>query len=116
MLSSYMHSNIAEVDDMTSIERIQKMEGILDDSISIIDEIHALSEKVDENDKQLNELLGYYSSEVRFKDIEDDEKGLLPADLKRGVLSEDGIWNMLENYRSAAIEMMETALQILKNN
>ena len=30
------------------------------------------------------------------KDFCDDEKGLLPADFKRGVLSEDGVWNLLE--------------------
>ena len=28
------------------------------------------------------------------KDFEDDEKGLLPKELKRGVLSEDGIYNL----------------------
>ncbi|MBQ6431773.1 MAG: DUF4298 domain-containing protein [Oscillospiraceae bacterium] len=29
-----------------------------------------------------------------------DEAGKLPADLKRGVLSEDGIYNMLERNRA----------------
>jgi hypothetical protein len=29
------------------------------------------------------------------QDFADDEAGLLPADLKRGVLSEDGIWNLI---------------------
>ena len=28
-----------------------------------------------------------------------NEAGALPRDLKRGVLSEDGIWNLLEAYR-----------------
>jgi hypothetical protein len=28
-----------------------------------------------------------------------DEAGKLPPDLKRGVLSEDGIWNLLSDYR-----------------
>ena len=28
-----------------------------------------------------------------------DETGKLPPDLKRGVLSEDGIWNLLADYR-----------------
>lgn len=33
--------------------------------------------------------------------FEDDEVGLglLPPDLKRGVLSEDGIYNLLEEYK-----------------
>ena len=29
--------------------------------------------------------------------VEADEKGELPTDLKRGVLSEDGLWNLLTN-------------------
>ena len=111
-----MHSNISEEKYMTNIDRISKMEGILDESLSIIDEMHALSEKIDDHADQLKELLDYYSSENYTADIEDDENGLLPSNLKRGVLSEDGIWNMLESYRSAAIEMMETALNVLKNN
>ena len=33
------------------------------------------------------------------KDFEADEEGKLPADLKRGVLSEDGIYNLLTDYQ-----------------
>lgn len=32
-------------------------------------------------------------------DFDDDEAGRLPPDLRRGVLSEDGIWNALERRR-----------------
>ena len=39
----------------------------------------------------------YYGSEEWKQDYADDEAGLLPADLKRGVLSEDGIWNLLSD-------------------
>lgn len=41
------------------------------------------------------------------KDFRDDEKGLLPPDLKRGVLSEDGIWNLLEEVRSLKERMQD---------
>ena len=30
-----------------------------------------------------------------IKDFENDERGELPLDLKRGVLSEDGLYNLL---------------------
>ena len=33
------------------------------------------------------------------EDLADDEAGRLPKGLKRGVLSEDGIYNLLERYR-----------------
>jgi len=32
-------------------------------------------------------------------DFEADEKGLLPQELKKGVLSEDGLYNLLEDER-----------------
>ena len=41
--------------------------------------------------------LYYIDEEWRF-DLKLDELGKLPKDLKRGVLSEDGIYNLLEKY------------------
>ena len=42
-------------------------------------------------------LAEYYGSDEWKRDFADDEAGILPKDLKRGVLSEDGIWNILES-------------------
>ena len=36
------------------------------------------------------------------RDFADDEAGLLPKKLPRGVLSEDGIYNLLEEYREVS--------------
>ena len=36
---------------------------------------------------------------MEFFLFEADEKGKLPANLKRGVLSEDGLWDLLEEYQ-----------------
>ena len=44
-------------------------------------------------------LESYYGSEAWKQDFADDEAGLLPKDLPRGVLSEDGIYNALEAWR-----------------
>ena len=99
---------------MANIENIKKMERILDDSLSIIDDMIALKTKLDEHSKAYDELTEYYFSEERTQDLEADEKGLIPDDLKRGVLSEDGIWNMRENYTDAAIGLIESALEIIK--
>ena len=41
------------------------------------------------------ELDAYYSGNEWKADFRSDELGLLPQDLKRGVLSEDAIWNLL---------------------
>ena len=47
----------------------------------------------------IDALDSYYGSEEWRKDFADDEAGLLPEGLRRGVLSEDGIWNLLNDYR-----------------
>lgn len=43
----------------------------------------------------LQELTEYYENGQWMSDYEADEAGLLPSDLKRGVLSEDGVYNLL---------------------
>ena len=43
-------------------------------------------------------LSEYYHSNDWKQDYADDEAGLLPENLKRGVLSEDGIWNLLSDW------------------
>ena len=45
---------------------------------------------------QLKALSEYYGSDAWKRDFAADEAGLLPKDLKRGVLSEDGIYALLE--------------------
>ena len=45
---------------------------------------------------QLKALSKYYSSDAWKRDFAADEAGLLPKDLKRGVLSEDGIYALSE--------------------
>jgi len=44
-------------------------------------------------------LEAYYNSPQWRKDFEADEAGKLPKDLKRGVLSEDGIYDLLSDYQ-----------------
>lgn len=52
-------------------------------------------------------LEGYLNSEERREDLLADEEGRLPDDLRRGVLSEDGIWNLLER-RDALMDALKS--------
>ncbi|MBQ8748104.1 MAG: DUF4298 domain-containing protein [Clostridia bacterium] len=45
--------------------------------------------------RKLRALTRYYEGGTWLEDFERDERGEFPADLKRGVLSEDGIYNLL---------------------
>lgn len=50
--------------------------------------------------KKYQKLISYYDSTQWRKDIELDEKGMLPKDLKRGILSEDGIYNLISDIQN----------------
>nr|MCR4721562.1 DUF4298 domain-containing protein [Lachnospiraceae bacterium] len=67
-------------------------------------------ETADALKETIDALESYYTSPEWKKDFTDDEAGLLPADLKRGVLSEDGIYNLLERYREIESEEKKRAL------
>ncbi len=59
--------------------------------------------------KRFEDLSKYGSKQWR-KDFEADEQGLYPEDLKRGVLSEDGIYNLLERNKEV-MEMVRLFLE-----
>ena len=84
---------------MTRIERITHMEGLLDKSTEVIHRLEQALEDFAALQPDIAELEAYYTSPQWRKDFEADEAGKLPKDLKRGVLSEDGLWNLLEDYR-----------------
>ena len=81
---------------MNQIERIQHMENLLD----IIIEARKEQNKSAKILEAIRILAAYYGSDEWKQDFADDEAGILPKDLKRGVLSEDGIWNVLSSEES----------------
>lgn len=47
----------------------------------------------------IGDLKDYMESGQWKADFEADERGKIPADMERGVLSEDGLYNMLEDVK-----------------
>ena len=84
---------------MEQIERIKTMEQHLDQVSQAVEHLAAALDEYARAEASARELSAYYGSREWKQDFADDEAGLLPPDLKRGVLSEDGIWNALEAYR-----------------
>ena len=89
------------------IARICKMEQYFDEVAGIVrlntDLLHH-----DESVKtKLNELVEYYEGGLWLQDYECDERGELPSDLKRGVLSEDGLYNLLSDVENTKIKSYE---------
>ena len=84
---------------MEQIERVKQMELRMERAAKAVIELSAALENYEAVQEDITTLEQYYGSEVWKQDYADDEAGMLPADLKRGVLSEDGIWNLLEDVR-----------------
>lgn len=55
----------------------------------------------------LQRLADYYGSPLWRSDYALDEQGLLPPDLKRGVLSEDGVYNFLSELQQTLPSLPE---------
>jgi hypothetical protein len=66
------------------------------DIIERITYMEALFDRAQETRVIPAELSDYYFGGQWLRDYEADERGELPEDLKRGVLSQDGLWNLLE--------------------
>ena len=77
--------------------RIKKMESVFDKACELVNagnitELLAYQ-------PEIKKLQDYYDSSQWRYDFEADEEGILPNDLKRGVLSEDGVFNLFERIR-----------------
>ena len=92
---------------MEQIERIKTMEQHLDRASQAVIRLSAALDDYAEAQEAIRQLSAYYDSDEWRQDFSDDEQGLLPHDLKRGVLSEDAIWNLLEDSRALNARMQE---------
>lgn len=87
-------------DNKQQIARIRRMERHLNAAVAAVKRLEAALDKWKSVQEAIAALDEYYGSDLWKQDLADDEAGLLPDDLKRGVLSEDGIWNLLEDARA----------------
>jgi hypothetical protein len=69
------------------IERVERYEWLFDEA------------SVSHDPEKLRLLDAYYTSGEWREDYEADERGELPPDLKRGVLSQDALYDLLEDVK-----------------
>ena len=85
---------------MKQTERIERMEQNLERATNALRVLNDALDEYEAAQDALHELDTYYGSDTWKQDFSDDEQGKFPNTLKRGVLSEDAIWNVLEDYRT----------------
>ena len=98
---------------MNQIERIEHFEEIFEETSAAIDNLNNALEKFSAVQEKYFELMNYYGGDW-LKDYEDDEVGKIPKDLKRGVLSQDGVHDLLTKNRELQIKILEIFADILR--
>ncbi|MBQ2690357.1 MAG: DUF4298 domain-containing protein [Solobacterium sp.] len=92
---------------MKRTERIADMERYLDETRAAVDRMAEALDAYEAVQKGYRKLCGYYGSAQWMGDFAADEAGRLPADLKRGVLSEDGLYDLIMDNHELIVRMMK---------
>ena len=101
---------------MEQIERIMEMERCLDESEKAIRELSEALSAFEDVQPQYRKLSDYYGSDRWMQDYEDDEAGKLPKDLKRGVLSEDAVYDLVTENRELLVRMLRLVTAALESD
>lgn len=80
-----------------SAERVRAMEEAYDRSRLVCDRLTEAIDAFEGSRNTFAALAGYMDSGLWLQDYERDESGGFPADLKRGVLSQDGLYDLLDD-------------------
>ena len=91
------------------VERIRAMEERLDRCVEATARLSAACEQWRET------LEEYYQGSDWMEDYEADERGELPEELLRGVLSEDAVYGYIFARQELAKELLRTALAALES-
>lgn len=99
---------------MDRYEKIKEMEIILDTYREKVDRMNEMLDSFEEYHHDYQKLMEYYGSQEYMDDINDANKGLIPSDIKCGVLSEDAVWDLIGDNYEVAIKMLEVATDMVR--
>lgn len=101
---------------MADINKIKEMEEILNKHSKEIEEFKKALEKFKESQKDYKKLSDYYSSQEYMDDYDGSEKGNIDPKISQGIFSEDLVYDLLGDNYYLAVDMLELATEIIKNN
>ncbi len=101
---------------MEQIERIRNMEACLDASEDAFFKLSEALSAFEEVQPLFQTLSDYYGGDDWRQDYADDEAGKLPRDLKRGVLSEDAVYDLIIENRELLVRMLRLVTGALESD
>ena len=98
------------------LNRIKRMESYLDEATLTVKELSRALEKYEKVAKKYYKLEDYYGGSDWRMDFEADEAGLIPHEIKRGVLSEDAVYNLIVEHKELIRRMQRAVLRNSERN
>ena len=95
-----------EMNEFT-LQRIVAMEAAFDRTAAAVKNLMEALDAYETVRVDIDRLTDYLDSVAWRDDFEADEAGFVPGDLKRGVLSEDALYNLLGDIVSLHEQMQE---------
>lgn len=99
---------------MKRIDRITEMEKCLDLCTEANAKFAAALDEFEASRAAYEKLYGYYFSGTWRRDLEADEAGRLPEDLKRGVLSEDAVYDLITDNRDLVLRLVRLTAECVE--
>lgn len=101
---------------MVDIKKIKEMEEILNKNSKAVKDFRKALEKFKESQKDYRKLSAYYSSEEYMRDLDESNEGKIDPEISQGIFSEDLVYDLLGDNYYLAVDMLELATDIIKNN
>ncbi|HEM5490690.1 TPA: DUF4298 domain-containing protein [Streptococcus suis] len=95
-----------------SRQRVEQMESIFNSQIQLVSALRTILEQVETSQPAYLELLDYYQSSTFLEDMDLADRGEFKH-LPCGVLSEDGVYNLLVD-RKELTKMMKKCIHLLE--
>lgn len=96
------------------VERIIENEKKFDEVISVVNNLELSLNSFENIKETIDDLNKYYGSNEWFIDKENLENGKID-NVKNGILSEDGFWNVYVDIKELAKRMNKISNEILNN-
>ncbi len=97
----------------TRLAKIREMEQILNEANSLMNKMEQLQQSWTALLPKIRELENYYADEWQ-DDYNADERGEIPTEMIRGVLSEDAVYNLLLVHREIALEWIRLSVKSME--
>ncbi|MDG6804539.1 DUF4298 domain-containing protein [Glaesserella parasuis] len=95
------------------LAKIREMEQILNEASSLMNKMEQLQQSWTVLLPKIRELENYYSEQWQ-EDYNADERGEIPSEMIRGVLSEDAVYNLFIAHRKIALEWIRLSVKSME--